>query len=76
MVVSHDPSFGAESTAHTQETGSEMLQNGSEELCAFRLESSAVPPSSGAEQNRQEEDVRPGTLGKFLFPQRFQMRSI
>lgn len=76
MVVSHNPSFGTESTAQTQKTGSEMLQNGSDKLCAVKLESSAVPPSSGAEQSRQEEDVRPGTLGMLLFLQGFQMRSI
>lgn len=37
-----------------------MLQNGSEQLCAIRLESSAVPTSSDAKQSRQEEEVKPG----------------
>lgn len=73
-VVSRGPSLCLESAAQTQKNGTETQQNGSEELCAVRLESSAVPPSSGPDQSRQEENVKPGTPVIFPFLQKFQMR--
>lgn len=58
-MASQAPSLCLESAVETEKTGVETSHNGNEEICAVRL-SSALPPVTGPDQNKQEEDMKPG----------------
>lgn len=60
-VVSRGPSFCFERAVEKiEKTETETGQEGNEEICAIRLESSALPPSTGLNQIPQEEETKPG----------------
>uniref|UniRef100_A0A8C4HTJ1 NBR1 autophagy cargo receptor a n=1 Tax=Dicentrarchus labrax TaxID=13489 RepID=A0A8C4HTJ1_DICLA len=60
QVVSRGPSFCFERAAEAEKT--ETVQEENEEICAIRLESSALPPITGFNQTDQEEETRPVLL--------------
>ncbi|XP_029384061.1 NBR1 autophagy cargo receptor a [Echeneis naucrates] len=60
QVVSRGPTFGFVRAVEAEEP--EQPQEGKEEICAIRLESSALPPSTGLNQITQDEKTRPALL--------------
>ena len=58
-VVSRGTSFCLERVVEAEQT-TETVQEGSEEICAVRLESSALPVNTGLNQITEEEETRPG----------------
>ncbi|XP_035516899.1 NBR1 autophagy cargo receptor a isoform X1 [Morone saxatilis] len=60
QVVSRGPSFCFERAAEAEKT--ETVQEENEDICAIRLESSALPPITGFNQIDQEEETRPVLL--------------
>uniref|UniRef100_A0A3B4U8T2 NBR1 autophagy cargo receptor a n=1 Tax=Seriola dumerili TaxID=41447 RepID=A0A3B4U8T2_SERDU len=60
QVVSRGPSVCFERTVEAEKT--ERAQEGDEEICAVRLESSALPPNTGLNQITQDEETKPGFL--------------
>ncbi|CAJ1080170.1 NBR1 autophagy cargo receptor a isoform X1 [Xyrichtys novacula] len=56
-VVSRGPSFRSEKPVDVEKT--EKMQEAKEEVCAVRLESSFLPPSSGLNQITREDETKP-----------------
>ncbi|XP_033975088.1 NBR1 autophagy cargo receptor a isoform X1 [Trematomus bernacchii] len=61
QVVSRGTSFCLERVVEAEQT-TETVQEGSEEICAVRLESSALPVNTGLNQITEEEETRPVLL--------------
>ncbi|XP_033963910.1 NBR1 autophagy cargo receptor a isoform X5 [Pseudochaenichthys georgianus] len=61
QVVSRGTSFCLERVVEAEQT-TEIVQEGSEEICAVRLESSALPVNTGFNQITEEEETRPVLL--------------
>ncbi|TMS22318.1 Next to BRCA1 gene 1 protein [Larimichthys crocea] len=60
QVVSRGPSFCFERATETEKI--ETVQEANEEICAIRLESSALPPNTGLNQITREEETKPVLL--------------
>ncbi|XP_056222060.1 NBR1 autophagy cargo receptor a isoform X2 [Seriola aureovittata] len=60
QVVSRGPSVCFERAVEAEKT--ERAQEGDEEICAVRLESSALPPNTSLNQITQDEETKPGFL--------------
>ncbi|KAK1881716.1 Next to BRCA1 1 protein [Dissostichus eleginoides] len=61
QVVLRGTSFCLERVVEAEQT-TETVQEGSEEICAVRLESSALPVNTGLNQITEEEETRPVLL--------------
>ncbi|XP_070707663.1 NBR1 autophagy cargo receptor a isoform X2 [Pempheris klunzingeri] len=60
QVVSRGPSFCFDRAVEAEKT--ETVQEGHEEICAIRLESSVLPPNTGLNQIIQAEERKPEVL--------------
>ncbi|XP_010786940.1 next to BRCA1 gene 1 protein-like, partial [Notothenia coriiceps] len=58
QIMSRGTSFCLERVVEAEQT-TETVQEGSEEICAVRLESSALPVNTGLNQITEEEETRP-----------------
>ncbi|TKS89493.1 BRCA1 gene 1 protein [Collichthys lucidus] len=60
QIVSRGASFCFERATETEKI--ETVQEANEEICAIRLESSALPPNTGLDQITREEEAKPVLL--------------
>ena len=65
-VVSRGPSFSFDRAAEAEKT--EAAREGNGEICAVRLESSALSANTGLDQITREQETKPGqrTAADFL----------